>query len=315
MIYDIFISYRRDGGFDTAKHLNDLLIHDGYTVSFDIDTLREGDFDKALLERIEQCRDFLVIVDKHAFDRIMNPAPEYDPEKDWMRKEIAYALNLKKNIISVLLAGASYPAKLPVDLDKLDLKNGPTYSKEYFDSFYDKLKKFLHSTPRNKSGSTLINHTNTVLGTANLKVKADLDCVFYLDGEKYMTLRTGKIGKLPLSEGEYFLEFVSIENESDRFETVFTMPDKDIVVLINLTKVRNKRLLLEAGFYKEETRSTFESPYIITDNCVGCSTCIDECPVGAISEGDIFVIDPDTCVACGTCAAVCPAEAIVENHK
>ena len=24
MKYDIFISYRRDGGYDTAKHLNDL---------------------------------------------------------------------------------------------------------------------------------------------------------------------------------------------------------------------------------------------------------------------------------------------------
>lgn len=24
--YDIFISYRREGGYDTAKHLNDLLL-------------------------------------------------------------------------------------------------------------------------------------------------------------------------------------------------------------------------------------------------------------------------------------------------
>ena len=37
MKYDIFISYRRDGGYDTAKHLNDLLVRDGYKVSFDID--------------------------------------------------------------------------------------------------------------------------------------------------------------------------------------------------------------------------------------------------------------------------------------
>ena len=44
--YDIFISYRREGGYDTAKHLNDLLVRDGYRVSFDIDTLRNGPFDK-----------------------------------------------------------------------------------------------------------------------------------------------------------------------------------------------------------------------------------------------------------------------------
>ena len=43
MAYDIFISYRRRGGFETAKHLYDLLTKDGYRVSFDIDTLRNGD--------------------------------------------------------------------------------------------------------------------------------------------------------------------------------------------------------------------------------------------------------------------------------
>ena len=39
--YDIFISYRRVGGYETAKHLFDLLSRDGFSVSFDIDTLRE----------------------------------------------------------------------------------------------------------------------------------------------------------------------------------------------------------------------------------------------------------------------------------
>ena len=48
--------------------LNDLLVHDGYTVSFDIDTLREGDFDETLLKRIDQCVDFILVVDKHKFD-------------------------------------------------------------------------------------------------------------------------------------------------------------------------------------------------------------------------------------------------------
>ena len=42
--------------------------------------------------------------------------------------------------------------------------------------------------------------------------------------------------------------------------------------------------------------------YVINDSCVACGTCIDECPVGAISEGDIYAIDPETCTECGTCA-------------
>ena len=50
--------------------------------------------------------------------------------------------------------------------------------------------------------------------------------------------------------------------------------------------------------------------YVIRDDCIACGTGIDECPVGAISEGDIYSIDPETCTECGTCADVCPSEAI-----
>lgn len=50
--------------------------------------------------------------------------------------------------------------------------------------------------------------------------------------------------------------------------------------------------------------------YVISNDCIACGTCIDECPAGAISEGDIYSIDPDACTECGTCADVCPNEAI-----
>ena len=50
--------------------------------------------------------------------------------------------------------------------------------------------------------------------------------------------------------------------------------------------------------------------YVISNDCIACGTCIDECPAGAISAGDIYSIDPDTCTECGTCADVCPNEAI-----
>ncbi len=51
--------------------------------------------------------------------------------------------------------------------------------------------------------------------------------------------------------------------------------------------------------------------YIISaDSCTACGTCIDECPVEAISAGDVYVINADSCTDCGTCADVCPVEAI-----
>jgi ferredoxin len=53
-----------------------------------------------------------------------------------------------------------------------------------------------------------------------------------------------------------------------------------------------------------------EMAYIINEDCTACGTCIDECPVEAISEGDIYKINPDTCTDCGACSDVCPVEAI-----
>jgi ferredoxin len=54
--------------------------------------------------------------------------------------------------------------------------------------------------------------------------------------------------------------------------------------------------------------------YKITDECVSCGTCAEECPAEAIQEGDDrYVIDQDKCNECGTCSEVCPTEAIVEE--
>lgn len=144
--FDIFISYRRDGSFATANHIYDLLTQDGYAVSFDTHNLREGDFDTALLERIDQCTDFILVVDKHTFDRTLDP--NENRNEDWLRMELAHALKKNKNIIPVLLNGVNgFPANLPEDIAGVATKNGPEYNKYYFDEFYKRLTSFLHSRP------------------------------------------------------------------------------------------------------------------------------------------------------------------------
>ena len=50
--------------------------------------------------------------------------------------------------------------------------------------------------------------------------------------------------------------------------------------------------------------------YKITDACVKCGSCADNCPVEAISEGDgKFEIDEEACIECGACAGTCPVGA------
>lgn len=173
--YDIFISYRREGGYETAKHLYDLLTHDGYRVSFDIDTLRNGDFDTELLNRIDQCKDFILIINKDCFVRTLDPS--FNPKHDWLRQELAYALSKDKNIIPVFLNGIqSFPDGLPEDIAQVTKKNGPQYNRYYFNDFYKLLKdKFLTSRPRR-----LLKNRAILYGLGSLVVIAVIFICLYI---------------------------------------------------------------------------------------------------------------------------------------
>ena len=57
---------------------------------------------------------------------------------------------------------------------------------------------------------------------------------------------------------------------------------------------------------------------MITDECIACDACVDECPNGAIEEGDpIYLIESDLCTECvgsfdePQCIEVCPVDCIV----
>src|SRR6266545_4023581 len=53
--------------------------------------------------------------------------------------------------------------------------------------------------------------------------------------------------------------------------------------------------------------------YVIAEPCIDVKdkSCIEECPVDCIYEGDrMLYIQPDECVDCGACEPVCPVEAI-----
>lgn len=61
MEYEVFISYRRDGGEQSAKAICDKLADMGYKVFLDVGALRSGSFNEKLYAVIEECRDVLVI--------------------------------------------------------------------------------------------------------------------------------------------------------------------------------------------------------------------------------------------------------------
>ena len=50
--------------------------------------------------------------------------------------------------------------------------------------------------------------------------------------------------------------------------------------------------------------------YIITDQCVGCGTCLAHCPQRCIEEGAPYRIRQEHCLHCGSCLKNCPVNAV-----
>lgn len=128
----IFISYRRDGGDITAKLICEALKNKGYTVFYDFDSLKGGVFDSKIFEALDQCTDVILVLPKNALSRCKN-------ENDWVRQEIKYALEKKKNIIPVMLDGFRFPQKLPPDIQEIALYNGVRFYMDFFESVIDKI--------------------------------------------------------------------------------------------------------------------------------------------------------------------------------
>lgn len=153
--HDVFISYRRDGGEYTAKILRDRLDELGYSVFFDVESLRSGDFNTKLYSVIEECGDFVLILSPGALDRCQN-------EDDWVRREVEYALERGKNIVPVMLRGFEFPETLPLSIEPLHYKNGIQANTEFFEAFIQKLQKFLSAKPplwRRVTQNTLFRRT------------------------------------------------------------------------------------------------------------------------------------------------------------
>lgn len=142
---DVFISYRRDGGDMTAMYFYQALRERGYRVFYDLEVLRAGKFNEALLDSIQSCTDFVLILSPHALDRCEDP-------NDWVRREIAEALRAKKNIVPVMLKGFAFPEKLPEEIDDIRYQNGLTCTTEYFEESINRLcDRYLNSLPAQAS--------------------------------------------------------------------------------------------------------------------------------------------------------------------
>lgn len=143
MKYSVFISYRRTG-FETANLIAEKLRSMGYSVFFDVETMRGGKFNEQLFSVIDKCKDFVLVLPENALDRCAD-------KDDWVRKEVTYAMLKGKNIVPVMLSGFTWPDPMPGGMEELQFYQAVTANdRETFDYSMQRLASFLQSSRRNK---------------------------------------------------------------------------------------------------------------------------------------------------------------------
>ena len=75
----------------------------------------------------------------------------------------------------------------------------------------------------------------------------------------------------------------------------------------------SKKPIERASFAFGKAEGTPEG-YAITNDCIGCSSCLDVCPQNCIvSDSILYVIEQEHCLHCGNCYTVCPVNAVIKQ--
>ena len=99
--------------------------------------------------------------------------------------------------------------------------------------------------------------------------------------------------------GDYDLKTIEVIGELKR------LPDFKLPPLSGETLFKNETL--NAFLHSK----TIMRPGADPDLCTACGTCVEQCPVSALSMGDnLPQVDTDKCIACFCCQEICPEKAI-----
>jgi len=136
--YDVFISYRREDGASTARLIQSELRQRNIRAFLDIDDLRPGHFDDALLGQIDNASGFLLVLSPGCLERCSDPG-------DWLKREISHAIRRDKKIIPIMMPGFVFPEarQLPAEIRAIRIHQAVSYSHEFFNAMIEKIIRYL----------------------------------------------------------------------------------------------------------------------------------------------------------------------------
>ena len=248
--YDIFISYRRVGGADKARILKTELEARGYKVFLDFDELKDGVFDKRIMDAIDSSPIFMFLLTPNSLERCLN-------DDDWVRKEIEYAVDNHKHFIPInpdctftsLPAGLS--AKVMAGLGQhqfSDVMFGQLFKASINELVADRIRPVLAEWGRVAAASAK---------GAIVRIETDLDCRILRFGKEIGMAQSDDIAEIKLPKGKHKLQFVGLENSADSYECLLSVEDLEYedYIEVKLLEKYNARKSKEEVEHKAEERA------------------------------------------------------------
>lgn len=222
--YDIFLSYRRDGGRDCARTIKLQLGNLGFkNVFYDFNSIRDGVFNTQILDAIYSCNDFLLLLTPNALDRCAEKG-------DWVTREIRTAIKYNCKIIPISLGDTfEWPTDFPMDMNGIkNIQRHKLLVDEYFEDSIIRLSKRLSSIP-----ITNVSYNDRYDDTVNYKIIPNKRCHISIDGEEQVIIEKDVLVKIPLRAGyEYFVVIADYENQEKVIKKTICL-EKDKVEVVD----------------------------------------------------------------------------------
>ena len=148
----------------------------------------------------------------------------------------------------------------------------------------------------NGPASPDLRHLGLLLASDNaVALDATIARMMGLDPERLRFLRRAK----ELGLGDFLEETIQIVGELVR------IPD------FKVPPLGGEAIAGNPAIQEFMEQRTMVRPKADPELCTGCGTCVDQCPVSALTlEDDVPVVDPEVCIACFCCQEICPEKAI-----
>jgi uncharacterized protein (DUF362 family)/NAD-dependent dihydropyrimidine dehydrogenase PreA subunit len=148
----------------------------------------------------------------------------------------------------------------------------------------------------NGPASPDLRHIGLILASDNaVALDATIARMMGLDPQRLRFLRRAK----ELGLGDFLEETIQIIGELVRIPD-FKVPPLGGEAIAGNTVIQE--------FLEQRTQVR---PKADPELCTGCGTCVEHCPVSALSlEDDLPIVDPEVCIACFCCQEICQEKAI-----